>query len=311
MKMRRTMLRGNHLVFIICMVSLAAFSFEEEEKPGQRAPQDPYRVPELAIDKTENMVDVGGRKLHSFVYGKGTPSVVLVSGFNAPQAYWNTLVPALAEKATVVTYDRAGYGKSEIGALPAHGRQSAADLHRLLDELDAPKPYILVGHSFGARIGRIYASMFPDDMGGLVLLDGQHPDILEAQKRILKGSDLENLERMTAMQKPPQNPKTEADYSFVTMEQARQVKALPHIPYVLIIGGANAEGGVPPGFSEEARTRMIELRFDMQKKLVEEVPGGKYVFLEDVSHAMHLEKPEPIIAVIEEVIARQKKRGAA
>jgi len=49
---------------------------------------------------------------------------------------------------TVVTYDRAGVGKSEIGALPAHGEQSAKDLHALLEAVGAPRPFILVGHSF-------------------------------------------------------------------------------------------------------------------------------------------------------------------
>ena len=152
-------------------------------EPGGRRyqTQDRFRVPEINIPGSEEMVDVGGRRLHSFVYGQGAPTVVLASGFNAPQVYWNAVVPSLAERATVVTYDRAGYGKSEIGDLPCHGIQSARDMDVLLTELGVPGPYILIGHSYGARVVRLYASLYPDKTAGLILMDGQHPDILEAQ----------------------------------------------------------------------------------------------------------------------------------
>ena len=106
----------------------------------------------------ESMIDVGGRKLHCCVYGSGSPTVVLVSGLEAPQVYWNPVIPDLAAKTTVLTYDRAGIGKSEIGDLPTHGEQSARDLHVLLDKLGLPKPYILVGHSYG---GMSFGSLPP------------------------------------------------------------------------------------------------------------------------------------------------------
>lgn len=73
--------------------------------------------------------------------------MVLVSGFGAPQDYWNPVVPDLAAQTTVLTYDRAGIGKSEMGDLPTHGTQAAIDLHRLLDKPNLPKPYIVIGHS--------------------------------------------------------------------------------------------------------------------------------------------------------------------
>ena len=60
--------------------------------------------------------------------------------------------------------------------------------------------------------------MYPDDLGGLILEDSQHEDILEEQRKILKDKDLEKLEEMFARFKPPDNPKTEADYRHITME---------------------------------------------------------------------------------------------
>jgi pimeloyl-ACP methyl ester carboxylesterase len=74
------------------------------------------------------MIDAGGRRIHCVAYGSGSPTVVLVSGLESPQEYWNSVIPDLAAKTTVVTFDRAGIGKSEIGDLPTHGEHTAKDL---------------------------------------------------------------------------------------------------------------------------------------------------------------------------------------
>jgi pimeloyl-ACP methyl ester carboxylesterase len=269
--------------------------------------QDRFRVPDITIEGTEKMVDVGGRNLHCFVYGKGSPTVVLVSGFNVLQVYWNAVVSPLAESATVVTYDRAGYGKSEIGNLPAHGMQSARDLNKLLEKLGAPRPYLLVGHSYGARVVRLYASLFPENTGGLILLDGQHPGILEAQKMVLRGEDRALLERMVKnMNRSGQTLRTEADYIGETFKQALQMGPLPRIPYVVVTAGKGRERGIPPGFSPEGRKNMVEVGLLLQKRLAEDIPDGKHIVLENISHMMHLEKPASVIKIILDEIERIK-----
>jgi pimeloyl-ACP methyl ester carboxylesterase len=284
----------------------------KEERPAARVTADTpnpaqyYRVPEVARAAKEHLVDVGGRKLHARVFGQGSPTVVLISGFNSPQTTWNALIDPLAETATVVTYDRAGYGKSEIGDKPTHARQSALDLRRLLEELGVPKPYILVGHSYGVRVARLYASLFHEGLGGLILMDGSHPSLLEAQKKILTGADLELLERMTSKSAAPPNPRTEADYMLLSLEQEKEIGPLPRVPYLVLIAGAGRENGVPPGFSPEARRAMPRLGLEMQKKMAEDIPGGKFIVFEELSHVMHLENPEPILRVIKEMIAQIK-----
>jgi len=210
------------------------------------------RIPEISTPKIENMIDVGGRKLHCCVYGNGSPTVVLVSGFEAPQAYWNSVIPDLAAKTTVVTFDRAGIGKSEIGDLPTHGEQSAKDLQVLLNKLGAPRPYILVGHSYGGSVVRLFASMYPDDMGGFILEDTQHEDVLNELRKILKGKDLEAFEQLVVDRfSAPENPKTEADYRNITREQVSQSKPLPRIPFVILTSAGRANA-MQPLFSDEA-----------------------------------------------------------
>jgi pimeloyl-ACP methyl ester carboxylesterase len=256
------------------------------------------------------MIDVGGRKLDCCVYGKGSPTIVLVSGFGAPQAYWNWVVPDLAAQTTVVTYDRAGIGKSEIGDLPTHGEQSAKDLHVLLEKLNVPQPYILVGHSYGGRVVRLFASMYPDVMGGLILEDAQHEDVPDEQKKILKGKDLEAFEQMVARFSTPENPKTEADYRNITMEQVRKSKPLPPIPFIVLTAGDRSKA-IPPMFSDEAKEQIARLELEMQQKLVTLIPGGRQIIVEGVGHNIHAEKPEALIAPVVEMIneMREKKEN--
>jgi pimeloyl-ACP methyl ester carboxylesterase len=271
--------------------------------------QEQTRIPDISTPKIESMVDVGGRKLHSCVYGNGSPTVVLVSGFEAPQEYWNSVIPALAAKTTVVTYDRAGIGKSEIGDLPTHGEQSAKDLQVLLDKLGVPRPYILVGHSYGGSVVRLFASMYPDDMGGLILEDTQHEDVLKEMEKILTGKDLEAFSQLMADRfSAPENPKTEADYRNMTREQVGKSKPLSRIPFV-VLTSANRAKAMQPMFSDAAIEEIAKLDLALNEKLTALIAGGRQIIVEGVGHDIHMDKPEaliePVMGMIKEV--REKK----
>jgi pimeloyl-ACP methyl ester carboxylesterase len=252
--------------------------------------------------KVERMVDVGGRKLDCRVYGKGSPTVVLVSGLEAPQAYWDSIIPDIAARTTVVTYDRAGVGKSEIGDLPAHGEQSAKDLQVLLEKLSVPKPYILVGHSYGGNIARLFASRFPADTSGLILEDTQHEDVLDEMRKILEGKDLEAFDELMASRfNTPEHPKTEADYREMTREQVRKSKPLPRIPYVVLMAAGRAKA-MAPLFSDGAIEKMAKLDSELNDRLVALIPGGRPVIVEGTGHDIHVDRPEVMIAPVMEMI---------
>jgi pimeloyl-ACP methyl ester carboxylesterase len=271
---------------------------------GQERPQPPgqaMKIPEITTERIEKMIDVGGRSLDCRVYGKGFPTIVLVSGLSAPQSYWNSVVPDLAERATVVTYDRPGIGKSEMGDLPTHGEQSAKELHVLLEKLEVPKPYIVVGHSYGGSVARLFVSMYPKDVGGLILEDSQHESILDEQRKLLKGADLEALNTMAARMSNTADPKTEMDYNAMTSEQLRKSAPLPKIPYV-VLTSADRGKAAPPIFSAPAREQIATLGMELQKRLVALIPGGKHIVVEGVGHNIHVEKPEALLEPLHEMI---------
>jgi pimeloyl-ACP methyl ester carboxylesterase len=112
-----------------------------------------------------------GRHLNLFCEGAGGPVVVLEGGLGAGAWAWRKVQGAIARDTQVCSYDRAGY----FGSSPAKdGRDAGAeadDLAALLKAARLAAPYILVGHSYGGMIVRLFAFRHPGDVAGLVLLD--------------------------------------------------------------------------------------------------------------------------------------------
>jgi pimeloyl-ACP methyl ester carboxylesterase len=122
------------------------------------------------------MVDIGGRCLHAQESGRGSPVVVLESGIAATSLSWQSIQKEIAGFTRVVSYDRAGLGWSDAATARHTAIRCVGDLRALLQAAQLPPPYILVGHSFGALIVRAYASRYPDDVTGVLLVDPLRPE---------------------------------------------------------------------------------------------------------------------------------------
>jgi pimeloyl-ACP methyl ester carboxylesterase len=126
------------------------------------------------------LVDVGGHRLHLDCVGSGTPAVILESGLGEAAAYWGWISTAVARDTKVCAYDRAGRGWSDPAAAAQDGIAVATDLHILLDRVHVTGPFVLVGHSSGAEYVRIFAGRYPEQVAGMVLLDGQPAEAFES-----------------------------------------------------------------------------------------------------------------------------------
>jgi pimeloyl-ACP methyl ester carboxylesterase len=120
------------------------------------------------------LVDIGGYRLHIHCTGKGSPTVVIESGWGDTSGTWGWVQPEVAKSTRVCTYDRAGMGWSEISPEPRTYREFAKELHTLLTKDGEPGPYVLVGHSLGAYTVRIYALDYPKEVVGIVFVDPQN-----------------------------------------------------------------------------------------------------------------------------------------
>jgi pimeloyl-ACP methyl ester carboxylesterase len=121
-------------------------------------------------------VDIGGRTLNISCSGTGTPAVIFESGGDAPGLSWAPMQIEVAKFTQACSYDRAGVGWSDSGPFPRTSAAIARDLHALLKSAAVPPPYVLAGASFGGLNSRVYASLFPNEVAGLVLIDSAHED---------------------------------------------------------------------------------------------------------------------------------------
>ena len=154
----RTLRDRHSLVVILLCLGLAACSDAGEVKAATDAPGNRVSLPD-------------GRKLNLRCSGRGSPTVLLESGFGADSGAWYKVQPALSRLTRVCAYDRAGYGSSDPGPLPRDGASIARDLDLALEAARIPGPFIVVGHSAGGLYGRIFAARRPGQISGLVLLD--------------------------------------------------------------------------------------------------------------------------------------------
>lgn len=118
-------------------------------------------------------------RLHMECSGRGAPTVVLDAGLGGSSLEWVFVVERLRRLTQVCTWDRAGYGGSDMGPLPRTSGRIAAELERLLRAERLPPPYVLVGHSFGGYNMQIFARQHPELTAGLALIDASHPEQVE------------------------------------------------------------------------------------------------------------------------------------
>jgi pimeloyl-ACP methyl ester carboxylesterase len=117
------------------------------------------------------LFDIGGPRLQLLESGDGRPAVILEAGIAASCLNWTSIQAELSRFTRVCSYDRAGLGWSD----PAGSRRTISnaveELHALITIAQIPPPFILTGHSFGGLLVRCYASRYPGQVAGLVLLD--------------------------------------------------------------------------------------------------------------------------------------------
>ncbi len=107
--------------------------------------------------------------------GKGSPTVMLESGFGAGASAWARVQPLIAAKTRVCSYDRAGYGFSDPGRMPRDGEAIARDLDQTLRRAGEKGPFVVVGHSAGGLYARLFAARRRREIIGLVLVDTSVP----------------------------------------------------------------------------------------------------------------------------------------
>jgi pimeloyl-ACP methyl ester carboxylesterase len=144
-------------------------------------------APVPASGSFSGLIGIGdGRKMFLECGGSGSPTVILESGYRNDADIWSaelepgmsTVFPQVARFTRVCTYDGPGtfldadhLGRSTAVPMPRAARDLVSDLHALLQTARVPGPYVFAAHSFGGIFARLYASTYPREVAGMVLVD--------------------------------------------------------------------------------------------------------------------------------------------
>lgn len=270
------------------------------------------------------LVDIGGgRKMYLECRGTGSPTVVLVAGLKGSAEDWNiakgsgpTVFAEVGKFTRVCAYDRPGTpvgekpSRSDPVPQPTTAGEAVADLHALLRTAGEARPCELVGHSYGGLVVRLYASTYPEDVSGLVLVDALTEGLRDAetpkqwaiQRKLMEGDVRESLVLYPALER------NDPDRSFDQVRAAPPLRPLPlvvlsadrpwgpQVPSMIAAGVLPAD--VPPDFGYVTDAAQKKA----QERLAKLVPNAKHITNTNSGHEIHKEQPQLVINSIREVV---------
>ena len=256
----------------------------------------------------DRSIDVGGYRLHFRVYPGSGPNVLLEAGGGADASYWKSLPADWAREtgATVIAYDRAGYGESDLPEAPYDVRQEIAGLWRGLEQLGLAHSLIALGHSYGGMLIPVLAGEHPDAVCGLVYLDAMNVafiDFLGGAQALIDHPlmqfpfDRSRPEALTKEQRAA--IRVEAGLPH-TVETVRSMPVSPDTPVRAITAG------IPwwPKPEENAAWRASH------ERLAAAAADGKLLVAEESAHLIPYDQPEIILAAIADLVHVYEKEKA-
>jgi pimeloyl-ACP methyl ester carboxylesterase len=280
------------------------------------------------------MVDVGGYRLHLYCTGEGSPTVILEAGGGNPWLSWYKVQPQVAQFTRVCSYDRAGLGWSDPSPKPRTTEVIADELHTLLHNAGITAPFVLVGHSLGGLDARMFASQYPSEAVGMVLVDSSHPDQddrfpPEAKKlgaattyiiRVMQITLPIGLPRLLASRSV--RPEIRSEFCAVfcrpqfiagvraeaaaQAENSAQVRALGTLSNMpLVVLSHDPDKVHFPGNLTEPVNREWD---KMQQEQAQLSSNGSHLVVKGSGHDIQIDKPEAVVDAIRTVV-RQAKEG--
>ena len=274
------------------------------------------------------LVDIGGRNIYLECRGQGSPTVVLFAGSGTSARYWtddllpadpprSMVFPEVATTTRVCAYDRPGtyasvgedliISRSDPVAQPRTPMELVAELHALLLAAEIPGPYVLAGHSLGGFASRMYASTYPDEVVGLVLVDA-YTEFLEPTFGPERWERLMRLNAPTfeVVPIPGYGDAETIPYASGDDHMRRLTSTSPLRPMPLAVLAHGVPFALPedPALSEGFTSEELEpLLFEANQAQVDLVPDARFFHATESGHDVHQDQPALVTEVIRQVVA--------
>lgn len=129
------------------------------------------------------LVNIGTHSLELTISGPnrqpGEPAVIIFPGLGCGTTGWAAVLRLLQPFLRIITYERSGYGNSEISDEEPRSTVIAKELDALLKSANVQGSFILVGHSWGGVLSREFLGLRKDDIVGCVFVDANQEHTLE------------------------------------------------------------------------------------------------------------------------------------
>jgi pimeloyl-ACP methyl ester carboxylesterase len=233
-------------------------------------------------------IRIGDRRIFYTCLGAGYPTVVIEAGMGDTSESWTHIQTAVARFTRVLTYDRAGMGQSDVPARPRTCQDMVDDLSALLAGAQIGPPYVLVGHSFGGLLVRLFASQRPQDVTGMALVDASHEDRTEGFEKVLSP---ELIARNRAYLADPSKNSEFVD-RIPSEKQVRDARRSFDFPIIVLTRGLPDE----PDPVWPAELQQVE--FNLQSEYLKLSPYSSQVIAQKSGHEIQKDQPELVVEAI-------------
>jgi pimeloyl-ACP methyl ester carboxylesterase len=283
-----------------------------------KVPPTPTPHPVTNLPKTfDQMVDVGGYKLQVSCWGNGSPTVVLETGAGTSIDAWRNVQAKIPANLRYCAYNRAGLGMSDPAPIsPRTTADHAKDLRAVITKAGITPPYILMAHSLGGLTARQYATQYPQDVAGILLVDSTHPDQTAAQRSTLPSQAVGESEAVTKVRAQLQDSflqNVPAEFGglniYESMQQAKAAGSLGSIPLVVL---AESPSGVarswPSGLPPDVYAKLADVWMGLQHDLTTLSTNSTYMEAENSGHMIMIDEPEAILRALDVLVQKIKTK---
>jgi CubicO group peptidase (beta-lactamase class C family)/pimeloyl-ACP methyl ester carboxylesterase len=285
---------------------------------AQATPQSSVPVP--ASGDFAGPIEIGnGRKMYLECRGSGSPTVILESGYRNDAEIWSTpfepgmstVFPQVAKFTRVCAYDRPGtfldanhFGRSTRVPMPRTARDLVSDLHALLRAAHIAGPYVFAAHSFGGIFIRLYASTYPKQVVGMVLVDALSEKV---KSRLTPEQwklyvDFGFTKPTPGLEIYKDIETLDVNASLDQMEKAASAKPLGSIPLFVLTQGQPFDLSPWQPLPADFPGALDRAWHTAQDALGKLTPNAKHKIATKSSHYIQVQEPQLVIDAIKQVV---------